>query len=148
MGAHQTHVLGTEHSRAVPCGECHQVPEETFEPGHLDSEAPAELTFAGAAIANDATPRYENGRCHDTACHGAKFEGDHRSGGTNTAPLWTRVDGSEATCGSCHGLPPPPPHPNSDVYPCHACHFNVADDDRSFLRPELHVDGKVTLQLE
>jgi hypothetical protein len=30
--------------------------------------------------------------------------------GTVTEPVWTDVDGSQATCGSCHGLPPPAPH--------------------------------------
>ncbi len=149
VGAHQTHVLGTTRSRAVPCAECHLVPEELLASGHLDSARPVELSFSGVALAQGAAPRYEDGTCQSTSCHGAVFPGNHLSGGSNTAPSWTRVDGTEAACGSCHGLPPPPPHPfASPEYPCQACHANVADDGVSFTHPELHVDGIVTLQLE
>jgi predicted CxxxxCH...CXXCH cytochrome family protein len=147
VGAHQTHLLGTERSRAVPCGECHAVPEKVLDPGHLDSPLPAELRFSGAAIAHGAVPLYANGTCQATSCHGAVFPNGEPSGGTNTAPTWTRVDGSEATCGSCHGYPPPPPHPNPGN-PCHNCHANMAADDLGFTHPELHVDGIVTFQLQ
>ncbi|HEY3494989.1 MAG TPA: CxxxxCH/CxxCH domain-containing protein [Polyangiaceae bacterium] len=148
VGAHQTHVQGTERSRPVPCGECHVVPESVLDAGHVDTDRPAELVFSGVARAHDAAPVYANGTCRSTSCHGAVFP-DYPSGGSNTEPDWTRVDGSEAACGTCHGLPPPPPHPlPSPEYPCHVCHFNVADDDVSFVRPDLHVDGKVTLQVE
>jgi predicted CxxxxCH...CXXCH cytochrome family protein len=146
VGAHQTHVLGTERSRAVACGECHVVPESVLEVGHADTERPAELLFAGVALARGALPRYENGTCSSTSCHGDVIVGYQESGGANTTPLWTRVDGSEAACGSCHAIPPPPPHPNP--YPCHTCHGNMADDDVSFVRPDLHVDGIVTMALD
>ena len=62
-----------------------------------------------------------------------------------TTPEWTRVDGSQATCGSCHGLPPPAPHPYY-AEACSDCHENVAADNVSFLRPDLHVDGVVTFE--
>jgi predicted CxxxxCH...CXXCH cytochrome family protein len=148
VGAHQTHVQGTERSRAVPCGECHTVPESVLEAGHVDTDRPAELAFAGVALARGAAPSYADGTCSSTTCHGDVVVGYQESGGSNTAPLWTRVDGSEAACGSCHAIPPPPPHPFPGTYACHECHANLADDDISFLRPDLHVDGIVTLQLE
>jgi predicted CxxxxCH...CXXCH cytochrome family protein len=147
VGAHQTHVLGTERSRAVPCNECHVVPETVLDPGHLDSALPAELTFSGVALANGATPTYTNGTCQATTCHGAVFPNGDPSGGSNTTPTWTRVNGTEAACGACHGIPPPPPHPNPGN-PCHNCHADMADDDVTFTHPELHVDGIVTFQLE
>jgi predicted CxxxxCH...CXXCH cytochrome family protein len=146
VGAHQTHVLGTERSRAVPCEECHVVPQSVLDPGHIDSARPAELTFSGAALAYGAKPRYQNGSCSDTSCHGAVFPDDDPSGGSNTTPVWTRVDGTQATCGSCHGIPPPPPHPLPS-YPCNHCHGDIADDGMTFTHPELHVDGVVTFQL-
>jgi predicted CxxxxCH...CXXCH cytochrome family protein len=146
VGAHQTHVLGTNRSRAVPCNECHLVPQRVLADGHLDSVAPAELTFSGAALAYGATPEYVNGTCQSTSCHGAVFADGNPSGGVNTAPTWTRVDGTEAACGSCHGVPPPPPHPNPGN-PCHNCHQNLAADDLTFTHPELHVDGVVTFQV-
>jgi predicted CxxxxCH...CXXCH cytochrome family protein len=147
VGAHQTHVLGTQRSRAVPCSECHAVPQKVLDPGHLDSALPAELSFAGVALAHGATPEYVNGTCQSTSCHGAVFPNGDPSGGSNTAPTWTRVDGSQAACGSCHAYPPPPPHPNPGN-PCHDCHGNMALDDVSFTHPELHVDGNVTFQLQ
>jgi predicted CxxxxCH...CXXCH cytochrome family protein len=147
VGAHQTHVLGTERSRAVPCGECHLVPRDALDPGHMDTARPAELAFSGAAIANGASPVYENGTCSSTPCHGAVFHGGHDSGGSNTTPVWTEVLGTEASCGSCHALPPPRPHPIPGT-PCNECHENVADDGVSFANPELHVDGIVTFELD
>jgi predicted CxxxxCH...CXXCH cytochrome family protein len=145
VGAHQTHVLGTARSRPVPCEECHIVPKSVLDPGHLDSALPAELTFSGAALAYGAKPSFENGKCENTSCHGAVFP-DYPSGGTNTAPTWTRVDGTEAACGSCHGIPPPTPHPLPS-YPCSHCHGDIAEDG-TFTHPELHVDGIVTFQLQ
>ena len=145
VGAHQTHVRGTERSRAVPCGECHVVPKTLLASGHVDSERPAELAFAGVALAYGAEPQYSGGSCQSTSCHGAVFP-DYPSGGSNTEPSWTRVDGTQAACGSCHGVPPPPPHP-LDTYPCSHCHGDIAEDG-TFTHPELHVDGNVTFQVE
>jgi predicted CxxxxCH...CXXCH cytochrome family protein len=147
VGAHQAHVLGTDFSRAVPCVECHVVPQSALDLGHMDTARPAELTFSGAAIANGASPVYENGTCSSTPCHGAVFPDGHDSGGSNTVPTWTRVGSGEAECGSCHGLPPPRPHP-LPTYPCNQCHENVAADGMSFVNPELHVDGIVTFAVE
>jgi len=147
VGAHQAHLQVTARSRAVPCNECHLVPVKVLDPGHLDSNAPAELTFSGVALAHGAHPEFVAGTCQSTSCHGAVFPNGDPSGGTNTAPNWTRVDGTEAKCGSCHAIPPPPPHPNPGN-PCHNCHQNMAEDDVTFTHPELHVDGIVTLQVQ
>jgi predicted CxxxxCH...CXXCH cytochrome family protein len=148
VGAHQTHVLGTSSSRAVLCGECHLVPKAVLDSGHVDSALPAEVIFSGAALAYGASPTYSNGRCQNTACHGATFPDGNASGGTNTAPIWTKVDGTEASCGSCHGLPPPPPHPYLQLNPvCSACHQDIAPDNKTFVRPELHADGIVTFSV-
>jgi predicted CxxxxCH...CXXCH cytochrome family protein len=147
VGAHQAHVNGSARARAVPCNECHLVPRTVLAPGHLDSPLPAELTFSGVAVAQGAKPAYVNGTCQSTSCHGAVFPNGDPSGGSNTAPSWTRVDGSQAACGTCHSYPPPPPHPNPGN-PCHNCHADMAADDVTFTHPELHVDGIVTFQLQ
>jgi predicted CxxxxCH...CXXCH cytochrome family protein len=147
VGAHQTHVLGTPRSRAVPCGECHEVPREVLSPGHVDTALPAEVSFTGTALAFGAAPALTNDTCSNTPCHGAVLHGGHPSGGTLTAPKWYQVDGTQAACGTCHGLPPPRPHPYySDD--CGRCHKNLSADGSTFLRPELHVDGIVTFELE
>ncbi len=145
VGAHQTHVLGTASARAVPCAECHSVPAAVFDPGHIDSPLPAEVVFSGAALAFQSQPRYRAGSCENSSCHGAIFAQGHPSGGSNTAPVWTKADGTQASCGSCHGLPPPPPHLVNTA--CHTCHQDMAADDVRFTHPELHVDGKVTFDV-
>ncbi|MFZ5891488.1 MAG: CxxxxCH/CxxCH domain c-type cytochrome [Myxococcota bacterium] len=148
VGAHQVHIQGTPRSKAVPCESCHRVPENVLAPGHLDGQASANVVFSGVALAHGASPSYVEGRCENTACHGAVFPERHESGGTITAPLWTRVDGTQAPCGSCHALPPPRPHPYREQSPnCSGCHENLASDNMSFIRPDLHVDGEVTFTL-
>jgi predicted CxxxxCH...CXXCH cytochrome family protein len=148
VGAHQTHVLGTATARAVPCGECHLVPEHVLDPGHIASDGPAPVIFSGAAKAFGASPSYGNGTCQSAACHGAVFPDGHASGGTNTAPVWTVVDGTQTSCGTCHALPPPAPHPYLALNPiCSACHEDIAPDNLTFVRPDLHVDGVVTFNV-
>jgi predicted CxxxxCH...CXXCH cytochrome family protein len=147
VGAHQAHLAGSARSRAVRCGECHLVPERPLDAGHVDSFGPAELTFSGASIAYGAKPSYVAHTCSNTACHGGSFPvRGHDSGGTLTTPDWTVVDGTQAACGTCHGLPPPRPHPYYSE-DCGRCHENMSLDGKTFLRPELHVDGVVTFQL-
>jgi len=143
VGAHQIHVLGSPRSRAVGCEECHAVPASVLAAGHIDTPEPAELFFAGVAVAFGAVPEYAGGACQNTYCHGGVFPEGHASGGSETAPRWT--DRLSGACGSCHAMPPPPPHlPLSN---CSECHLNTHPDNRSFLLPELHVDGVVTFAL-
>jgi predicted CxxxxCH...CXXCH cytochrome family protein len=146
VGAHQTHVLGTTRSRAVPCRECHVVPEDVLSPGHLDTPPPAEVTLSGTGTAYGPGALWAGGKCADSSCHGAVFPGGHRSGGSLTTPAWSIVDGSQAACGTCHALPPPRPHPYFSE-DCGRCHENVSPDGKTFLRPDLHVDGVVTFEV-
>lgn len=147
-GAHRTHLDGTARSRKVECNACHVVPTTVLAPGHLDSPRPAEVIFSGVAQAGGVPPVYANSTCSLSPCHGAVFPGGDPSGGSNTAPIWTRVDGSQAPCGSCHAIPPPAPHPYVDLNPvCSACHKDIAPDNQTFTRPDLHVDGKVTFDV-
>jgi predicted CxxxxCH...CXXCH cytochrome family protein len=139
VGAHQTHVLGTTTSRAVPCSECHDVPKEVAEKGHADTLLPAELHFSGVATQYQAPITYEAGTCKGSYCHGAVFFDGRLSGGTNTEPSWMKVDGTQSSCGTCHGLPPPRGHPQ--VSDCQSCHRNVRPDNVSFFDPSLHVNG-------
>ncbi|HTA90226.1 MAG TPA: CxxxxCH/CxxCH domain-containing protein, partial [Polyangiaceae bacterium] len=117
-------------------------------PGHITSDGPATLIFSGAATAFGASPQYSNGTCQSSSCHGAIFPDGNPSDNTLTTPAWTRVDGTQASCGTCHGLPPPPPHPYLQLNPvCSACHEDIAPDNKTFLRPDLHVDGIVTFNV-
>ena len=43
VGAHAIHLTSTGPYRAVPCGDCHDVPASVLEPGHIDTFGPAEV---------------------------------------------------------------------------------------------------------
>lgn len=142
VGAHQAHLGTGARSRTVLCSDCHLVPDKPLDPGHIDTPLPAEVTFSSVANAFGGSATYASGACSQTACHGGKFPSTHRSGGSNVSPVWTEVDGTQASCGSCHSLPPPAPHPYQND--CSSCHEDIAKDNVTFAHPELHVDGVVT----
>ena len=149
VGAHQIHLAGSKLARAVACTECHVVPSTVLAPGHLDSARPAELTFSGVATSFGAKPTFDvtTGTCKNVYCHGDSFVGSHASGGALTQPVWNKVDGTQATCGNCHALPPPPPHPVlTGGQNCADCHKDIGPN-LTFIRPDLHVDGEVTFSL-
>lgn len=136
VGAHQAHLAGRGLARPVPCDECHRVPSSVRSSGHLDGLA--QVVFSGVARANNAQPTYASGSCANTGCHDvAHFIGVPDSGGgQHTTPVWTRVDGAQSTCASCHGMPPPPPHvARADCASCHPTSL-----------PLRHVDGVVDFQ--
>jgi predicted CxxxxCH...CXXCH cytochrome family protein len=134
IGAHAQHMdpAPTWH-RAVACADCHLVPAEVSSPGHIDdADQKAELTFSALAGANAAW----SGTTCTTGCHGIATWG-----GTAIQPLWTRVDGTQSACGSCHGAPPPPPHPAGAN--CASCHPSMEDNSLAFRDPALHINGVV-----
>ena len=141
VGAHATHMLGGNIAGPMACESCHKVPEHLDDPGHLDSELPAELVFSGIAVHDGAQPSWNRGdntgTCSSVYCHGSTLEG-----GTNTEPEWTKVGQGEASCGSCHSLPPPAPHPASSA--CATCHPGMALDDSHIVAGGgLHINGVV-----
>lgn len=142
VGAHQAHLVGRGLARQVQCTECHTVPAMTVSAGHLNGTV--EVNFSGVARANLAAPTWNPTAmtCASAACHDvANWIGPGASGGGQaTTPLWTKVDQSQITCDSCHGMPPPLPHVQRTD--CEACHLN-ATAQRTFVRPELHVNGHV-----
>lgn len=141
VGAHQIHLAGSSFARPVACNECHVVPTSLTSPGHVDHPLPAILTFSGVATAFGAQPTIANLTCKNTFCHNPRLFSHQDSGGTLNAPVWTKVDGTQDKCGTCHGLPPPPPHPTNAN--CSTCHHDI-DANRNFIHPEEHVDGQVT----
>ncbi|MDI7268554.1 MAG: CxxxxCH/CxxCH domain-containing protein [Myxococcota bacterium] len=142
VGAHRIHLATSDWRGRVACEDCHRVPGDVGDPLHVDLERPAELTWSD--LANDRgalSPEYVQGAdpasraCSGVYCHGATLDG-----GSNTTPLWTLVDGTQAACGTCHGLPPPAPHPPA-ASGC-GCHRNVTPT-LGFRDPALHIDGDV-----
>jgi len=137
VGAHRVHLASSDWHRKVECSDCHSVPTGIETPGHVD-ESPAELSFSEVPTAAGATPLFDRtaAKCSGVYCHGATAG----PGGSNTEPVWTNVDGTQAVCGSCHGLPPGGTHPAEDD--CSDCHGNVVDVERNFIDASLHIDGK------
>ncbi|PKN58892.1 MAG: hypothetical protein CVU56_03460 [Deltaproteobacteria bacterium HGW-Deltaproteobacteria-14] len=134
VGAHRSH-LGTSTWRSeIACQACHEVPTALGDPGHIDTPAPAELTWGEQALLHGAAPHWDGAACSNTYCHGGTLPG----GGA--APTWTLVGQGEAACGTCHGSPPAAPHPQSSA--CSTCHATIAADG-SFPDPTRHIDGVV-----
>jgi len=141
-GAHAAHVAGGPLAPPADCALCHVKPADAFAVGHLDP-GPAEVAFAGLA-ASGVTPSWDRAAasCASTYCHGGRL-----AGGTNTAPVWTRVGLGEAACGTCHGLPPPAPHPAaSGLTSCATCHPDTMTAAGAVIAPAAggkHLDGIV-----
>jgi predicted CxxxxCH...CXXCH cytochrome family protein len=76
-------------------------------------------------------PAYDpaDATCTNVWCHGGAFDDSEAS---LTAPRWT-TDGDQASCGSCHGLPP---SDHAAGAQCATCHRQAPGD---------HVDGVVDL---
>ena len=140
VGAHQAHLGTSTWHREIQCSDCHVVPSAVDDVGHL-GDAPAELTWSALARSDGATPAFDRAQatCSSTYCHGPTLI----PGGTNTQPTWTTVDGTQAACGTCHGLPPAAPHPNATN--CEQCHGMVVDASGNFVDPALHIDGVVNV---
>jgi predicted CxxxxCH...CXXCH cytochrome family protein len=133
VGAHTTHVSGSAIAPPFDCSTCHVKPADALSPGHVDG-ATATVTFGGLAT-NGALvpPSWDRGSatCASTYCHGATL-----GGGTNKAPVWTSVGTGEASCGSCHGLPPPAPHPAvTGLTSCNGCHPDTVDASGRVIAP-------------
>jgi predicted CxxxxCH...CXXCH cytochrome family protein len=133
VGAHQQHlnIAATWH-RVVKCGDCHVVPGSVEAPGHMDGDGRAEVTFASIA----GVSAMWSGTTCTVACHGSTA-----LGGTSATPEWTRVDGTQSTCGSCHGAPPPAPHPQDTN--CASCHPTMEEGSLAFRDPASHINGVV-----
>jgi len=136
VGAHQAHLVAGKVAGPVACTECHAVPT-----GLAHVNGTAQLTWGGVATAGGATPSFTaQGTCASTWCHGGKL-----GGGANTTPLWTKVDGSQGSCGTCHGLPPPSPHPQ--LATCQACHPETITSGFAIdIAGGKHVNGVVDVQ--
>lgn len=139
VGAHTAHAAGGPLAPAFGCAVCHVTPVDAFAPGHLDP-GPAEVAFSGVAV-RGPSPAWDRttGTCSNVYCHGSSL-----SGGTRTAPRWTG-GAAEAACGTCHGAPPPAPHPAAaGLASCAACHPQTMTAAGALIPPAQggkHLDG-------
>ncbi len=162
VGAHAAHVLGPTRLRGpIPCSDCHLVPTEVGDVGHIDSPAPAEVFpggagFGGLAAANGAVPAFNraSGTCSDVYCHGggtSRLE-DDTAPTLARSPQWTRVGDAQAACGTCHGVPPLDGFHPTDItlLDCHNCHSGSVDEFGNIIvsgppgmETSNHMDGDV-----
>ena len=145
VGAHQRHLTDGAFRRAMNCTECHVVPRDAGDPGHLDTTPFAEVSFATApgslSNARGASPTWSHvtATCANTYCHGATLDG-----GTLTRPVWTVVNGTQAACGTCHGHPPPLPH--AQFTQCHNCHPGTVTATEALDLAGGHINGTLESQ--
>ncbi|MBI5609750.1 MAG: hypothetical protein HY902_12830 [Deltaproteobacteria bacterium] len=149
VGAHAKHLQGgTQGStwhRAVQCRDCHTVPVQI-----PHANGAVELNWSPVAASGGTIGTWDeaNSACANTWCHGGNQVGAKAGGTTNTKPVWTKVDGSQAACGTtCHTNPPGGMHPKASN--CAACHgpviasYDPTSGVASWANANLHVDGKV-----
>ncbi|HEX9049108.1 MAG TPA: CxxxxCH/CxxCH domain-containing protein, partial [Anaeromyxobacter sp.] len=148
-GAHHAHVAAVDGlAPPIACTTCHPSHQDALEPGHVAGTT-AVVTFDTLATPpGGPAPVWDRqtATCSATYCHGATL-----AGGSNTAPVWTTLDGSQDACGTCHGIPPPAPHPTvaSDRTVCIACHPATVDAAGAIIPPSSggkHLDGIIESQ--
>ncbi len=162
VGAHQLHLrgAGTTSATSVACTGCHTVPNDIFDPGHfvnVQGPAPVHLNIELAAIPSGGgtpSPAYDPGtqKCSSIYCHGAwqllrsnpltfdNFYSDSVMTGNFAAPRWNGGPG-EATCGTCHDLPPKG-HLAASITQCATCHVGVIDASGNIIDKTKHINGK------
>ncbi|GEJ57084.1 CxxxxCH/CxxCH domain c-type cytochrome [Anaeromyxobacter diazotrophicus] len=144
VGAHSAHLAPTAISPGFGCVVCHVKPADAFAAGHIDGPT-ATVTFGGTAVGD--TPPAAWNRAAPT-CSGTYCHGNMRNGNTANAPDWTKVGQQQAACGTCHGIPPPAPHPKSgsSLTVCSICHDKTMNPDGTMIPPSnggLHLDGAI-----
>jgi len=102
---------------------------------------PAPVDFGVLARTDSASPVWDRTArtCAGTFCHGATLRG----GKERPPPIWTRVDGSQLQCTSCHGNPPGGTHPQDNQ--CEGCHGDVVAAGGVIKDPSLHINGQIDL---
>lgn len=153
VGAHDIHLFNAQIANVAACEECHIVPTELNSNGHLDSDGVAEVNFSGSIFTSDgASYSTSDLQCSNTYCHGnfvflksesnfPNFYTEDQMVGNNFSPTWNQVDGTQAECGSCHGLPPAG-HIPATLSACVNCHGGVVDGDGNIIDPTKHINGE------
>ncbi len=151
--AHRAHTQGTTQGRSFACSECHPQPRSGLEPGHsaaLDGSARtapvriefgvlANMTPAKGVRSAPASFDAANQQCTNVYCHGASLSD---AASLLVTPSWSG-SAAEATCGTCHGVPPASHDPK--LTRCVICHNRTVTDAGRIVLGGLHVNGKSEL---
>jgi predicted CxxxxCH...CXXCH cytochrome family protein len=160
--AHTGHLYQNSLTDNVDCAQCHKVPQYFDEPGHIVKGATeASITFGELAKMQGNSPEYNSGSktCSYVYCHGSfTFLKDSSANswvyiadtikGNFFNPVWTKLDGSQGECGTCHMLPPKG-HQNEGTDPeattCATCHSGVVDANGNIIDKTKHINGKINV---
>lgn len=153
VGAHTAHLYENNLGKEILCTTCHTFPTSFSAPTHIDDVIKAELNFGNLATHDGADPSYDFAfnNCSNTYCHGNfVFHKDSSSYsfaytaptmvGNNASVKWNQVDGSQAACGTCHGLPPTG-HVPAALNTCVNCHAGVVDNQGNIIDQTKHING-------
>ncbi len=141
VGAHRRHLelQGDDVRAPIACETCHVLPTSSID-GHVDGVARVRLLDPAPAGGAGARWDRETGRCENVYCHGATLRDGTR--GSATEPEWTRVDGSQMACSSCHAAPPASHAGYAEPTGCHRCHPGTVKEDGTIdLASGQHIDG-------
>lgn len=159
VGAHQKHLLGGIIGAPVACTECHQVPKNLLDAGHIDSVLRAEARFDSTSKFFKANAIYNasNVSCNNTYCHG-----NFTNGNLNVTMTWTDTTSAVTQCGTCHGdatktdsedkarpksISQGGTHPdkliNGNVWKCVQCHSSVVDANLIIKNVSKHINGTI-----
>ncbi|MEE9167305.1 MAG: CxxxxCH/CxxCH domain-containing protein [Candidatus Neomarinimicrobiota bacterium] len=139
VGAHEAHM---ESSLAiVSCDQCHMVPVDYRDEGHLGWDNTAEITFGTTATGGgNVEPIWnrDDATCSAVHCHG-NFVYNNISGNYST-PVWTGP--GSVVCGSCHGIPPTGHFGEYTLAQCSLCHASVINSEGDIIDRTKHVNGE------
>lgn len=153
VGAHTNHLYENNLGKDITCVTCHTFPTSFYAESHIGVDNKAELNFGELAIHNGAAPSYSfaDNKCSNSYCHGnfvfyrdsSAFAFVYTAAtmeGNNASPKWNQVDGSQAACGTCHGLPPTG-HVPAALNTCVNCHPGVVDNQGNIIDQTKHING-------
>lgn len=158
VGAHSSHLINAKIGPLVKCSTCHVVPTSLNSSGHIDNTPKAEVIMTAKFSdyqTGNAAYDFTTNKCTNTYCHGgfafnkstSQYQFVYTADkieGNNYQPVWNKVDATQATCGSCHGLPPTG-HLDSDLKSCATCHAEVVDKYGKIINASKHMDGKINV---
>lgn len=165
VGAHQSHLADLELRDETSCADCHKVVTSFDAEGHIDDTERSEVIFSEFANSGPSEAGYDfDGlTCQNTYCHGnfvftstnPAYDPIYETGeitGNNYSPIWNKVDGTQAACGTCHGeidnngqlvTPLPNGHYGEfELEDCASCHTSVVDAAGNIIDPEKHINGE------
>lgn len=166
VGAHTVHLSLSSLTQTYDCSACHPGDQNSADYfiNHIGTP-PADIAFNDFASLT-STPHYDfdNLKCENVYCHGnfefAKSASSFpfvytadKMEGNKFSPIWTKVDGTQAKCGTCHGeldangnlvTAVPKGHVASAITGCVNCHTGIIDNQGNITEAgkSKHINGQ------